>query len=157
MCRRRVAPLDGVPPVGTLLNMVKAAVPRLPAADRRSWRDLTATVGIVVFGVIASFGARSLLAHRSSPSVAGETRVQMANVAFSPARVVHAGSNVTVAVVNKDLFWHTFTVPELGVEVRVPAGSTRHIHFTATAGQYRFVCRIPGHVVAGMNGTLTIT
>jgi plastocyanin len=63
---------------------------------------------------------------------------------------------VTVAVRNRDLFWHTFTIDRLGVDVRAPVGSLRTASFEAEPGTYSYYCRIPGHAALGMRGTLTV-
>jgi plastocyanin len=63
---------------------------------------------------------------------------------------------VTVALTNHDLFWHTFTVDRLGVSLKVPVGGRRQVTFTARPGTYTFYCAIPGHRAAGMEGTIVI-
>jgi plastocyanin len=63
---------------------------------------------------------------------------------------------VTVAVRNRDLFWHTFTIDALGVDVAVPVGRLRSASFEARPGTYSYYCRIPGHETLGMRGTITV-
>ena len=63
---------------------------------------------------------------------------------------------VTVVLTNQDLFWHTFTIDELHVDLEARLGGTPEATFTAPPGSYRFYCRVPAHVAAGMEGTLTI-
>ncbi len=92
----------------------------------------------------------------------GQTRgpddlvVSMHNVAYSTTALKAKSSQVTVYVNNEDLFWHTFTIDQLGVDLQVPVGSHRRVTFTGPAGTYTFYCRIPGHTTAGMKGTITI-
>jgi uncharacterized cupredoxin-like copper-binding protein len=57
---------------------------------------------------------------------------------------------------NHDLFWHTFTSDELGVDLKVPMSASQQIQFTAGPGVYHFHCTIPGHDLLGMTGTLTV-
>lgn len=78
------------------------------------------------------------------------------NVAFSEAELSARAGMVTVAVENRDLFWHTFTIEELGVDLRVPVSAEMTVTFDAPPGEYRFVCAIPGHADAGMEGTLKV-
>ncbi len=78
------------------------------------------------------------------------------NLAFSPPDLTASAGEVTVAVTNDDLFWHTFTVPDLGVDLPVPAGGERTVTFDAPPGTYEIVCRIPGHTEAGMVGTIAV-
>lgn len=78
------------------------------------------------------------------------------NVAFSETDLTAEAPEVTVTLENKDLFWHTFTIEELAVDLRVPVGAEIPVTFRAPPGQYQFICAIPGHPEAGMVGTLTV-
>lgn len=75
---------------------------------------------------------------------------------FSETSLVAEAGGVTVHMDNRDLFWHTFTVPDLEVNLNVPVRGERRVTFEATAGTYEFICAVPGHVQAGMKGTLTV-
>jgi plastocyanin len=75
--------------------------------------------------------------------------------ATGQAAPVVAGQ-VTVALTNHDLFWHTFTIDSLGVNLKVPVGGRRQVTFSAKPGTYHFYCAIPGHRAAGMEGTLVV-
>ena len=61
-----------------------------------------------------------------------------------------------MAVRNRDLFWHTFTIDALGVDVTAPVGRLRSVTFEARPGTYSYYCRIPGHATLGMRGTITV-
>lgn len=76
--------------------------------------------------------------------------------AFSSGELTVVAGEVTVALENRDYFWHTFTVPDLGVDLRVPVGATGTATFLAGPGRYEFVCAIPGHERAGMTGVLLV-
>jgi plastocyanin len=78
------------------------------------------------------------------------------NVAFSEIALTAPAGEVTVVLENKDLFWHTFTIEELGVDLRVPLGAELPVTFEAPPGEYQFICDIPGHPEAGMVGSLTV-
>nr|MBA2607890.1 cupredoxin domain-containing protein [Actinomycetota bacterium] len=77
-------------------------------------------------------------------------------VEFAPSKLKATGPDIAVLFRNKDLFWHTFTIDKLSVNLRAPLGGKRVEHFTAPAGTYEFYCAIPGHKAAGMTGTLTV-
>jgi plastocyanin len=79
------------------------------------------------------------------------------NVAFSEEVLVGPSGEITVEVANRDLFWHTFTVEDLGVDLRVPVGAERTVAFDAPPGTYQYICAIPGHPEAGMKGSLIVT
>jgi len=88
---------------------------------------------------------------------AGAVELQTVNVAYVPDSLQARAGKVTVAVHNRDLFWHTFTISALKVDVRAPVGRLRSATFEAKPGTYTYYCRIPGHVTLGMRGTLTVT
>jgi len=78
------------------------------------------------------------------------------NMVFSTTELRANAGQVTVAVDNHDVWWHTFTIDELNVDLRIPSSGKRQVTFTATPGVYRFYCAIPGHTTLGMVGTLTV-
>jgi plastocyanin len=82
--------------------------------------------------------------------------IQIRNAAYSSRTISASSHQVTLYVTNDDLFWHTVTIDQLGVELRLPVGSHRRLTFTAAAGTYIFYCRIPGHRQAGMQGTIKV-
>jgi plastocyanin len=82
--------------------------------------------------------------------------IETRNAAYSTTSLAAPSGQVTVVLTNHDLFWHTFTVDELHVDVEAPLGGAREATFTAAPGSYRFYCRVPAHAAAGMRGTLTI-
>ena len=86
----------------------------------------------------------------------GAVLVETTNVAFVPDTLRAGGGQVTVAVRNRDLFWHTYTIDALGVDIRAPVGGVRSASFEAEPGTYDFYCRIPGHAALGMRGKLTV-
>jgi hypothetical protein len=47
-------------------------------------------------------------------------------------------SNIIFSLANHDLFWHNFTIDELGVDLIVPVGSEREAGFSAPPGTYTF-------------------
>jgi plastocyanin len=77
------------------------------------------------------------------------------NLAFTEQELRVGAGEVVVSVRNRDLFWHTFTVDELGVNLWVPVRGERSTTFTAPAGSYEFYCAIPGHE-GFMRGSLVV-
>lgn len=106
-------------------------------------------VGLVVWGAFsARFGSEAVEAE--------DIHLITKNVAFSETEILATAGEITVIVENKDLFWHTFTIEELGVDLRVPVGAELPVTFEAPAGEWTFVCASPGHVEVGMVGTLIV-
>jgi plastocyanin len=138
--------------VGTVAAIVHL---RDPAAGRGA----AAPTGVlaVVF-VLASLGLVWAMSDAKAQAVpAGAVEVQTVNVAYVPRSLQVSGGKVTVAVRNRDLFWHTFTIDALKVDVRAPVGRLSSATFQAKPGTYTYYCRIPGHAALGMRGTLTVT
>ncbi len=90
----------------------------------------------------------------ASPSV---LHVKSSGADFLPSTLTATGAELTVVFHNKDLFWHTFTIDELDLNVRAPLGGTRVARFDSPPGTYEFYCAIPGHEAAGMKGTLVVS
>jgi plastocyanin len=86
----------------------------------------------------------------------GAQLVESRNVAFDPTALSAPAGKVTVAMRNRDLFWHTFAIDTFRLDLRVPVGRLRTATFDARPGTYRFYCSIPGHAALGMRGTLTV-
>lgn len=102
-------------------------------------------------------------------------KVTMTDFKFSPDQfTVPAGQEITLSARNNGAITHDFIIIKLGEDVgdnydsedqekiywkaEVGAGQNISATFTAPAepGQYRVVCGIPGHYVAGMVATLVV-
>ncbi len=74
---------------------------------------------------------------------------------------VNAGQKVTFNIENTGTVLHDFTINDLNgekISQQVAPGKTESITFTApsTPGQIDFHCSQPGHMEAGMAGTITV-
>ena len=57
---------------------------------------------------------------------------------------------------NRDFAHHAFAVPDLGIDIQLPASKARRVDLgDVKAGEYEFVCSVPGH--ESMTGTLIVT
>ena len=142
----------------SLAGLIGAVAGLAHLHDRAAGRGAAAPTGVlaVVF-VFASLGLVWAMTDAAPQAVpAGAVEVQTVNVAFVPKTLRAGGDQVTVAVRNRDLFWHTFTIDKLGVNIRTPVGRLRSATFQAQPGTYSYYCRIPGHATLGMRGTITI-
>jgi plastocyanin len=113
--------------------------------------NLAAALGVTII-VVATIAA---IVTPTSAVGAADLRIVSEKVRFDQTTVRAPAGQLTVELANRDLFWHTFTIDELGVDLAVPVGGDRQVSFQAQPGTYRFYCRIPGHE-ARMNGTLTV-
>jgi plastocyanin len=122
--------------------------------DADSWGPRAVAVGAAgVFVILAVAGA--VTANGARPA-GGDLLVVSNNVLFDPTELTAEARQVTVRMTNRDLFWHTFTIDELGVDLWVAVSAERAVTFDAAPGAYTYYCRIPGHE-ARMRGTLTVT
>jgi plastocyanin len=87
---------------------------------------------------------------------ANALKLQIENMAFTTTELVANHGQVTLDIDNHDLWWHTFTIEELNVDVKLPSNGRQEITFAAKPGKYTFYCAIPGHKMAGMQGTLIV-
>jgi plastocyanin len=112
--------------------------------------------GLVTGALIAAviLVAPDLHAGRARP---GEVTVRMRTTAYSKDVLRVRAGRAALFVSNGDLFWHTFTVDRLHLDVGVPVGGDRHVRITAPPGRYDFYCRVPGHRQAGMKGVLLVS
>lgn len=78
------------------------------------------------------------------------------NIGYSETEVSTAPGEIRLSLENRDLFWHTFTIDELDVDLRVPVSATLTVRFNAPPGEYRFFCDVPGHPEIGMAGVLVV-
>ncbi|TMK83249.1 MAG: hypothetical protein E6G46_03810 [Actinobacteria bacterium] len=129
---------------------------RLPETSGRAAAVvLQATIAVFIVALIA--GTISQRTSRAEVARAGDITVEMRNTAFLQKTLSAQGGSLSVAVSNHDLFWHTFTIDALHVNVDVPIGANRRVTFNAPPGRYEFYCRVPGHRAAGMHGILTVS
>jgi plastocyanin len=122
-------------------------------AGRRASRVVAGAALVVILGV-AAFAATTG-SGRGTPAT-GDLVISATNARFSASTLTADHGTVTVDFINNDLFWHTFTVTELGVDIRLPVKGNTRLSFRAAPGTYEFFCAIPGHKGIGMRGTLTI-
>jgi len=122
------------------------------AAGSRAARGVAA-LALAVILVVAGFAA----ATASTTTISGNAvAISATNARFSATTLTANHGTVTVDFTNNDLFWHTFTVSALNVDIRAPVKGSRQLSFTAPPGTYEFFCAIPGHKQIGMRGTLII-
>jgi plastocyanin len=113
-------------------------------------------VAALALAVILALGGVAA-ATASTATLSGKAIVVSAtNARYSATTLTANHGTVTVDFTNNDLFWHTFTVPALGVDIRTPVKGHDQVSFNAAPGSYEFFCAIPGHKQIGMRGTLII-
>jgi plastocyanin len=114
-----------------------------------------AAVGLSFLAFVALLVAGAVSARDAAPADADALTVDTSNLRFAPEMLEAPAGEIALTVTNGDLFWHTFTIDELDVDVPVAVGARRQAVFEAAPGEYSYYCRIPGHETL-MQGTLRV-
>lgn len=115
----------------------------------------------VVFGaalvfVVGAFTSASIAANTVSDGArSSDVEVVTQQVAFDPTEISIETEDTGIWIDNRDGIRHTFTVPELGIDLDVPALKSRRVDIAAAPGTYQIFCEVPGH--ESMTATLTVT
>jgi plastocyanin len=124
-----------------------------PASESGAARGVAAAVSAAF--VVALFGG-VVAAQAPAQMTANELAISAKTNAFSTSTLTAAPGRVAIRFANKDLFWHTFTIDSIGVNLRVPVNAEEEMSFDVGPGTYEFYCAIPGHALIGMRGTLVV-
>ncbi len=108
-----------------------------------------------IFGeMVATPTAGSPVASSGAP--AEPVTIEGVELDWNPNEVtIPANTDVTVSIPNNGLAFHTFVIEELGIKIDMDPGQVQDIVINAPAGTYDFICDVPGHAEAGLDGTLT--
>jgi plastocyanin len=144
--------LFAITPLTLAVVAVVAAVAALRSApDRSASRAAYGAIAVIVVGGGVSLVAT--LGVEDDTMAAGDLLLIAEEAEFSPVTLT-GPVGVAVFVDNEDPVRHTFAVPDLELEVELPANTKRRIEIAAPAGAYQFVCTVTGH--DSMKGTLRI-
>ena len=122
-------------------------------------------VSMAVIGALVGAAITSLLAGSASAGGAGVAReptvsgvLTVEKTAFVETSLeMNAGEVLGLFIVNKDPFPHSFDIDTLDLHVQLPPNSTTAVAIEPTGPEeIRFYCAVPGHVAAGMVGTLRV-
>ena len=151
------ASLAAISGAGSVAAVAFLLVRRDAMAGSRAAR-LVALVALAFFGLVIVAGLLVRWGTRSQAQVAqpSELMLRTENMAFDPTELSTDQGEVTMVVDNQDLWWHTFTIDALGVDLKLPSSGKRQISFQAEPGTYEYYCSIPGHDVLGMRGKLIV-
>jgi glucose/arabinose dehydrogenase/uncharacterized cupredoxin-like copper-binding protein len=89
--------------------------------------------------------------------VAEEITIGMYDIYFEPDRIdLPANTDVRIILQNHGASPHNFEIKEKDISVDVPPGETASTIVNLPPGTYKFICNVPGHKQAGMNGVLVV-
>lgn len=112
-----------------------------------------AAAGVFIAGTV---GSVALAVNTDSATrLPDDVQVTAQQLMWAPDDVVINTGNSGIWIENKDGIRHTFTIPELDIDVEIPALKAQRVDIDAPPGSYLIICTVPGH--ESMTGTLTIT
>lgn len=122
---------------------------RATSATTRNYAASTAGLGVslAVISLVIAFAAESEMAE------AGDIAVIAEDVYF-PATLEAPAGRVAFFLENRDVFRHTFVIEGHEVKAEMPGSKDRRVEVDLAAGEYRYICDVPGH--ERMEGTLTV-
>jgi len=148
--------LPGILGISAIVGLVGAAGFLISGGNQAAGSRIARGVAALALAVILALGGVAA-ATASSTTLSGKALVVSAtNARFSATTLTADHGTVTIDFTNNDLFWHTFTVPALGIDIRTPVKGHGQVSVNAQPGSYEFFCAIPGHKSIGMRGTLIV-
>ena len=141
----------------SLVGVSLAVVGGLSAFLRRSSHGIrtlaVGAAGVFIAGTVASVAIAATTP--TDVALPGDVQVTARQVMWAPEEIELSTSATGLWIDNQDGIRHTFTIPQLGIDVEVPALKARRIELDAAPGEYQIICTVPGH--EAMTGTLTIS
>jgi len=148
--------LPGALGTSAVVGLIAAAGFLISRGNQAAGSRIARGVAALALAIILALGGVAA-ATASSATLSGKALVVSAtNARFSATTLTADHGTVTIDFTNNDLFWHTFTVPALGIDIRTPVKAHGQVSVNAQPGSYEFFCAIPGHKSIGMRGTLTV-
>ena len=119
------------------------------------WRRARRTAAALAVVAAASFSCGG----QDVVTIRNEGRLVARDFRFEPDRIgLLVRRSTTLVIENDDGVEHNFSVPELGIDVDLPAGEQTGVDVTVERppgdGRLRFHCRI--HDFEGMSGTILV-
>lgn len=105
--------------------------------------------------IVAPDDTEEPLPNQETTQSAKEINMVSGNLFFSPDELILT-KDQPVKIVFQNSGSHTFTIDQLGVDVRLQ-GSQEVVEFTPSqSGTFEYYCAVPGHWEGGMFGTLIV-
>ncbi|HVF12339.1 MAG TPA: cupredoxin domain-containing protein [Actinomycetota bacterium] len=95
-------------------------------------------LAVVAVAAIVS-GGLTFAGKETASGTSADATIATKDFKFSPKELKVAGGS-TILVRNSDPFFHTFTIEELDIDIKLTAGDEVEVALPATTGTYRFYC-----------------
>jgi len=139
--------------IGVLLVAVGGVGAFFGAPARWARPVALAAASVFIAGAIGSLAATA--STDSAARLPDDVQVTAQQLMWAPEDVVIDTGDSGLWIDNRDGVRHTFTIPELEIDVEIPALKASRVDIDAPPGSYMIICTVPGH--ESMTGTLTIT
>jgi uncharacterized cupredoxin-like copper-binding protein len=133
----------------------RASAPRTEAlpVEARAIRGIG--IALVALAVLSAGLTVLSMESVSAADRQGAIEMKMKKVKFVPDSIEVSRGSAQIVVKNSDVFLHTFTLDDAGIDVKLTPGSEKIFDLgSLSAGTYVFRCAIFGH--DDMVGTLTV-
>ena len=114
----------------------------------------------IILIALAAVALFALVACGGGGSETVNVTIKAEDIKYSVTTIeAKVGQKVTVTLDNVGALEHNFIIPDLNVEMKMVAPSSKGtLSFTPTkAGEFEFNCNVAGHKEAGMVGKLIVT
>ena len=138
---------------------VRRGRPAWTGAGPIGWVSLAvigALVGAAITSVLAGSASAGGAAVAEEPTLSGVLTVEK-NAFVETKLAMNNGEVLGLFIVNKDPVPHSFDIDSLEIHVQLLPNSTAAVAIKPTGpGDIEFYCSVPGHVAAGMVGTVGV-
>ncbi len=138
---------------------VRRGRPSWTRTGRAGWVSMALTgalVGAATTSLLAGSASAGGAGVAEAPTVSGVLTVEK-NAFVETSLDMNDGEVLGLFIDNKDPFPHSFDIDSLDIHVQLPPSSTTAVAIKPTGpGEIEFYCSVPGHVAAGMVGTLSV-
>jgi uncharacterized cupredoxin-like copper-binding protein len=138
---------------------VRRGRPTWTRTGRAGWVSMAVTgalVGAAITSLLAGSAPAGGAGVAEEPTVSGVLTVEK-NAFVERSLDMNDGEVLGLFIVNKDPFPHSFDIDSLDIHVQLPPNSTAAVAIKSTGlGEIDFYCSVPGHVAAGMVGSLSV-
>ena len=151
-----------------IISILAVAVGLLAFAGCGSSASTTGTSASTPAATTTATTSSTAAAKTSTPAVATGAATALSveanpegQLKFNTSSLTAKAGRVTIAFTNTSPLEHNFTVASSSGAVlgSTPTfrGGTKTLALELKSGTYKFYCAVPGHRMAGMEGTLTVT
>jgi uncharacterized cupredoxin-like copper-binding protein len=156
-------PAENAPPDATFFTPTPEVAATTAATETATTAAVASPAASPIAGVASPVaGAETATVTGAAPPAAsGATAISVTtgDLFFDPKALAGAANaDVVITITNNGALSHDFSIPDLGITSKLlNPGESTTVTVNAAAGDYQFICTVPGHAEAGMTGTITFS